>query len=134
MSGFLGKIGLMEASASRGTAIDWALIAAGIVTSLLTLYAVIRVWNMAFWQEAPEPLKEQECPNGMTGAAASLVAVTLALTIVAGPLRTFTDEAADQLEARTPYISSVLPEANERGDGISMDAVEDNGATKEVTP
>ena len=134
MSGFLGKIGLMEASASRGTAIDWALIAAGIVTSLLTLYAVIRVWNMAFWQEAPEPLKEQECPNGMTGAAASLVAVTLALTIVAGPLRTFTDEAADQLEARTPYISSVLPEANERGDGISTDAVEDNGATKEVTP
>ena len=70
----------------------------------------------------------------MTGAAASLVAVTLALTIVAGPLRTFTDEAADQLEARTPYISSVLREANERGDGISTDAVEDNGATKEVTP
>ncbi|MCF2706149.1 Na+/H+ antiporter subunit D [Arcanobacterium haemolyticum] len=118
MSGFLGKVGLMEASASKGTAMDWALIAAGIVTSLLTLYAVIRVWNMAFWQEAPEPLPEQECPRGMIGAAGALVALTLALTVVAQPLRDLSDSAAAQLRARTPYVTAVLGDG-ERGDGIS---------------
>lgn len=133
LSGFLGKIGLMEASAARGAPIDWVLIAAGIITSLLTLYAVIRVWNMAFWQEAPEPLNTQHCPRAMTFAAASLVAVTVSLTVIAGPLRTFTDSAAEQLRARAPYISVVLPEENERGRGISPDVI-DNSLQPQHSP
>lgn len=122
MSGFLGKIGLMQASASRGTAMDWALIAAGIITSLLTLYAVIRVWVMAFWQEAPEELEERTCPNGMIGAAGALVALSLMLTVIASPLRTFTDDAATQLRDRSIYIDAVLPSANQRGTGVSTDS------------
>ncbi|MCI1675837.1 MAG: Na+/H+ antiporter subunit D [Ancrocorticia sp.] len=114
LSGFLGKIGLMQASASRGTAMDWALIAAGIVTSLLTLYAVIRVWVMAFWQVAPEKLEERACPNGMMGAAGALVALSLMLTVIANPLRTFTDDAARQLRERSTYVTAVLQESGYR--------------------
>ena len=119
MSGFLGKLGLMEASAQRGTGLDWLLIAAGIITSILTLYAVTRVWNMVFWQEAPEPIPEKECPKGMMGVAATLVAITLGLSVIANPLRHFTDDAAYELKSRAPYIATVLPEAGERGKGVS---------------
>ncbi|MFT0847719.1 Na+/H+ antiporter subunit D [Actinomycetaceae bacterium L2_0104] len=124
MSGFLGKLGLMQASATRGEPIDWALIAAGIITSILTLYAVIRVWNMAFWQKAPEPLPERNCPSGMVGAAATLVALSLMLTVIANPLRGFTDRAGQELRARAPYIVAVLPEAGERGSGVSPEVKE----------
>ena len=109
LSGFLGKVGLLQASASRATTMDWALIAAGIITSLLTLYAVIRVWIMAFWQEAPEELEKKHCPKGMIGAAGALVAVSVMLTVVAGPLRTFTDDAAQQQGDRSVYVEAVLP-------------------------
>jgi multicomponent Na+:H+ antiporter subunit D len=45
----------------------------------------------------------------MVGAAASMVVVSLTLTIAAGPLFDFTERAAEDLRARDPYISSVLP-------------------------
>lgn len=119
LSGFIGKFGLMQASAARGTPIDWALIAAGIITSILTLYAVIRVWNMAFWQQAPKPLPESDCPRGMVGTAAVLVGLSLMLTVIANPLRDFTDKAGQELRARAPYVAAVLPAEGERGRGVS---------------
>ena len=121
LSGFLGKFGLMQASAARGTPMDWALIAAGIITSILTLYAVIRVWNMAFWQKAPEPLPERDCPRGMVGTAAVLVGLSLMLTVIANPLRDFTDKAGQELRARSPYVAAVLPSEGERGGGVSQE-------------
>lgn len=124
LSGFLGKVGLLEASAARGTPIDWVLIAAGLVTSLLTLYAVIRAWNMAFWQEAPAELPSTTYPSGMVISASGLIAVMLGITFAAAPLRSFTDGAAAELEARTPYISAVLPDWD-RGTGISPEVDEE---------
>ena len=50
MSGFLGKIGLIDAGLEVGTPLAYALVAASIVTSLLTLYAVAKTWNLAFWR------------------------------------------------------------------------------------
>ncbi|ASW54109.1 Na+/H+ antiporter subunit D [Plantactinospora sp. KBS50] len=52
-SGFLGKLGLLEAGAAEGGVLPWSLVAAGSLTSLLTLYAVVRVWNLAFWRPVP---------------------------------------------------------------------------------
>jgi multicomponent Na+:H+ antiporter subunit D len=46
----------------------------------------------------------------MLGATVGLVAVSLLLTVVAGPLFAFTDRAAEDLLERSPYISAVLPE------------------------
>src|SRR5690606_10874702 len=57
-SGFIGKLALFEAAASVGTPLMIVLIFGGIVTSLLTLYALMRAWNLAFWREeedAAEP-------------------------------------------------------------------------------
>ncbi len=49
-SGFIGKLGLAEASVQVGTPMAWALLAGGLVTSFLTLYVVVKFWNRAFWQ------------------------------------------------------------------------------------
>lgn len=49
-SGFLGKIALMQAGVDNGTALAYGLVIGSVVTSLLTLYAMAKAWNRAFWQ------------------------------------------------------------------------------------
>lgn len=122
LTGFLGKVGLVSASASAGTGMDWALIAAGLASSLLTLYAVLRAWNLAFWQEPEEELPLRRIPAGMYGAAGALVTLSLVLAMVAGPLYSYTQRAASDLRDRGPYIIAVLP-ADSRGTGQSLEEV-----------
>jgi multicomponent Na+:H+ antiporter subunit D len=60
-SGFLGKVGLMQAGIELGTPLAYALVIGGVLTSLLTLLAIARVWNRAFWRrpsdaEHPDPV------------------------------------------------------------------------------
>jgi multicomponent Na+:H+ antiporter subunit D len=57
MSGFLGKVALTEAGLQVGTPLSYAVVAAGMLTSLLTLYAVAKTWNLAFWR-TPEQAHE----------------------------------------------------------------------------
>ncbi|WP_165216681.1 Na+/H+ antiporter subunit D [Schaalia sp. ZJ1691] len=54
LTGFVGKLALAQASAQAGTAQAWILLGAGILTSFLTLYAVTKWWNLAFWQTAED--------------------------------------------------------------------------------
>lgn len=110
MTGFLGKVGLLQASAEAGTPLAWTLVAGGLVTSLLTLYAVTKAWNMAFWQEAESRRPARPMPASMVGATSGLVAMSLALAVGAGPLVDYTDRAARDLRLRTPYLEAVLPE------------------------
>lgn len=50
LTGFIGKLGLAEASVALGTPMSYVLMASGILTSFLTLYVAIKFWNKAFWQ------------------------------------------------------------------------------------
>ncbi|WP_418907274.1 Na+/H+ antiporter subunit D [Glutamicibacter endophyticus] len=54
LSGFLGKLGLLHAAVETGGALNWLVIAAGLLTSLLTLLAIIRVWARVFWRRAAD--------------------------------------------------------------------------------
>lgn len=130
-SGFFGKVGLIQASVDRGHWVDWALIAAGIITSLLTLYAVTRAWNMTFWQEAPEELPVKEIPMGMKASAGALVAISLLISFAAGPINDYTRKAAVELEARSPYIVSVLPTGS-RGSGQSEEVTDETDGKGDV--
>ncbi|WP_320669095.1 Na+/H+ antiporter subunit D [Patulibacter defluvii] len=49
-SGFLGKLALIQAGVVDGTALAWILVAGSVLTSLLTLYAVGKVWSRVFWR------------------------------------------------------------------------------------
>ncbi|RYB90911.1 Na+/H+ antiporter subunit D [Nocardioides glacieisoli] len=64
MSGFLGKVGLLQAGLDVGTPLSVTLVVGGVVTSLLTLYAVAKTWTIAFWR-TPEQAHEtaQALPN-----------------------------------------------------------------------
>ena len=56
-SGFIGKVGLLEAGTRDGSVLAWLLVAGSVITSLLTLYVMARVWTKAFWRpraDAPE--------------------------------------------------------------------------------
>jgi multicomponent Na+:H+ antiporter subunit D len=60
-SGFLGKLGLIQAGVALGTPLAYLLVAGGVATSLLTLLVMARVWNRAFWRtpddaEDPDPI------------------------------------------------------------------------------
>ncbi|MCT9819432.1 Na+/H+ antiporter subunit D [Microbacterium sp. W1N] len=106
-SGFIGKFALFDAAAEVGTPLMYLLIAGGIITSLLTLYALMRAWNLSFWREEEEhgdevgadriaylddapaaatQTQRRVIPRVMTSATAGMVAVTIALTVFAGPL------------------------------------------------
>jgi multicomponent Na+:H+ antiporter subunit D len=136
-SGFVGKVALFEAGAADGGWLTYTLIGAGALTSLLTLYAVARVWSLAFWRspeeaEDPEPellavtqaahrgnsQRRGESDSGrsvalmprvMVGATAAMAAVGVALAVVAGPLWAMSTRAAADLLQQTHYVEAVLP-------------------------
>jgi multicomponent Na+:H+ antiporter subunit D len=130
-SGFIGKLALFQAAAEQGTWLAWVLIGAGALVSLLTLYALMRVWNMAFWRPAADvegyesPLLDNvsEAPGGTTvtetrtvpklmiGATAGMVVASVALTVFAGPLFAISTRAGENLEGPSQYVQIVFPEA-----------------------
>lgn len=63
-SGFLGKVGIFQGAVQHGGWLAYLLVGATALTSLLTLYAVARVWARAFWQrpitELPSPQESAE--------------------------------------------------------------------------
>jgi multicomponent Na+:H+ antiporter subunit D len=132
-SGFIGKVALLEAGAQDGSVLAWLLVGGSVVTSLLTLYVVSRVWTLAFWRtrtDAPEGDVAAASPSallddtadillvdrtdvgrmpvGMLVPTGALIAVGLTLTVLAGPIVAFSDRAAAEVLDRDRYISAVL--------------------------
>ncbi len=130
LSGFLGKAGLLQAGVALGTPLAYALVGAAALTSLLTLYAIVKAWNKAFWQTAPAVLPATRLPGGMVGPAGALVALGVGLTVVAGPLFDYTERAAATLRDRDQYVTAVLPDGA-RGEGESVEVAEDAEARGE---
>jgi multicomponent Na+:H+ antiporter subunit D len=116
-SGFLGKVGLIQAGAAAGGWLPYVVIGGSVVTSLLTLYAVARVWGRAFWSENPEGITGSGPVRGGHHSAlglgvllptTALVVVGIMLTVAAGPLYDVTTRAATDLMLRTPYLEAIL--------------------------
>lgn len=153
-SGFIGKLGLFQAAAEQGDALAYTLIGAGALVSLLTLYALVRVWNLAFWRSRDEvagdetrllraveeaPLststisETRATPRLMTVSTAVMVVVGLALTFFAGPLYALSDRAADNLNGPDAYIELLFPGGVEPagdGDPTTVDPIDDEGAER----
>ncbi|MFJ2739501.1 Na+/H+ antiporter subunit D [Streptomyces sp. NPDC087440] len=138
LSGFLGKLGLIRAGVEAGGTWTYVAIAVAMVTSLLTLYVVTKVWNLAFWRTAPLPdaapapaltepadppplgggatvvltaphrAPDRAVPRLTTAATVAAVLLGLAYTFLATPLTGVADRSAAELLARTPYIEAVL--------------------------
>ena len=116
-SGFLGKVGLVQAGVADGGWLPLTLVGASVLTSLLTLYAVARVWGRAFWSENPEGITGRGPVRGGHHVALGLgvlvpttaiVAVGVGITLAAGPLYDVATRAAVDLILREPYVAAVL--------------------------
>lgn len=78
-SGFLGKVGLFQAGADQGGWVNWLVIGGAALTSLLTLMALMRVWNKAFLRgpddaDYPDPIllvSREEAREHGPGSSAS---------------------------------------------------------------
>lgn len=111
-SGFIGKLGLLTAVVDTGTPLGWAVVVAAVLTSLLTLYAIAKVWNRAFWgtpmtsrdKRTAEEEEEEDVHHGrpmpavMVAAALALIVFGLVLSAAAGPLYEYTSQAAVTLQ------------------------------------
>jgi multicomponent Na+:H+ antiporter subunit D len=126
-SGFLGKLALFEAGAADGSVLAWVLIGSGALVSLLTLYALARAWSLTFWRDAEEvagydnplPVLSQvgvttevrtvrSIPRIMVAATAAMVALSVALTVFAGPLFDVSTRAGDNIDGPEYYIAVVF--------------------------
>ncbi|SDQ61682.1 Na+/H+ antiporter subunit D [Thermostaphylospora chromogena] len=125
LSGFLGKLGLMRAGTEAGTPMAYTLVGISALTSLLTLYAMCRIWNRAFWRGhgrlprngtggrfrrglSGTAITGGSSTGSMAGSAVALVVVATAFTVVAGPLVDYVDRAAVELLDRGSYIGAVM--------------------------
>ncbi|MFX0539042.1 Na+/H+ antiporter subunit D [Ornithinimicrobium sp. Y1847] len=116
-SGFLGKVGLIQAGTADGSWLAIVVVVGSVVTSLLTLYAIAKVWGRAFWSENAKglvgtgPLRgghHSALGIGVLVPTMSLVVVGVGITLVAGPLFGVATRAAVDLMLRTPYLEAVL--------------------------
>ena len=134
LSGFLGKVALLQAGVVDGGWLAYVLVGGSVATSLLTLYAMAKAWNRAFWQSPPDSAdvapaegalhghdsimsedvttRSSTIPISLLVPTAALMLVGLAFTIAAGPLFGITERSADELRDRTPYISAVTEGAD----------------------
>jgi len=119
LSGFLAKLGLLRAGVEDGGVLALVTVAAAVLTSLLTLYAMGRVWTEVFWGDVADVVPDADMadavevgtartPALMTAAAAVAVVGGLSLTVIAGPLYGLSERAAEDLMRPERYVTAVL--------------------------
>ncbi|GAA2406296.1 Na+/H+ antiporter subunit D [Streptomyces glaucosporus] len=133
LSGFVAKLALLQAGTARGGPAVLALLAAALVTSLLTLYAMARVWQAAFAAGPERPPAVRRYGGGglrlMLGATAGIVLAGLAVAAAAGPVARVSQRAAVDLLDREAYRDAVLGQPV--GDAGSPGASEASGTSGE---
>jgi multicomponent Na+:H+ antiporter subunit D len=105
LSGFLGKLAIVEGTFEAGAYWVGALV---LIVGLLTLLSMGRVWADAFWRPATK-LQDRATPGlPFLLAVAALSLVTISMTVGAEPLFELTTRGAQQLLQRDEYVRAVL--------------------------
>ena len=113
-SGFLAKLSVVQAGLA---AEQWAVVAASLVASLLTIFSMSKIWAGVFWGDPDDPppaLADPEGPNLspprlMVWSTAAMVAVTLVVPIFGMAVFDLSERAAVDLLDRSAYVEAVLP-------------------------
>jgi len=112
LSGFYAKFALIVAGLR---AESYAIVAAALVVSLLTLISMTKIWAEVFWKPAPEA----EVDNGGEAIAgrgmaalwapvAALALMTVCIGLFPEPVYRICERAAGQLSDPSAYIEAVL--------------------------
>jgi multicomponent Na+:H+ antiporter subunit D len=112
LSGFVSKFSLIDAGIAGK---HYEVVAVSLVVSLLTLFAMVRIWGGAFWSPpepdappAPVPSNRAGGPALMVAATTAVVACSLAIAAAAGPIYSFSERTGRDLLDRNSYIDEVL--------------------------
>jgi multicomponent Na+:H+ antiporter subunit D len=106
-----------------------------VTTSLLTLYAMAKVWNRAFWRPvsaepdaletvvgdedsgatvaqhtAKQTIERRRMPLAMVATATVLVLLGVGITVVSGPLYGYAERSATDIVDGASYVRAVLRE------------------------
>ncbi|WP_316043481.1 proton-conducting transporter membrane subunit [Actinomadura sp. CNU-125] len=118
-SGFIAKLALFQAGVDGGRTAAYAVTAVAVLTSLLTLMAMSRMWALAFWRTPRDPRDLPERPHDeaaqggirvMRAVTAAMVCGGLLIPVFAGPLTEWSHQAATELLNPAPYVRAVLGE------------------------
>lgn len=111
-SGFVAKFALVDAGIGSAA---WAIVIVSLTVSLLTMYVMGRIWANVFWGECEDPELAAHIAIGadrstplMMISTGSVVALSVALMIWAGPVYAFAERAAFDLLNPVLYIDAVL--------------------------
>jgi multicomponent Na+:H+ antiporter subunit D len=116
LSGFFAKLALLEAGIA---AQQYAIVAAAIVASVLTLLTIARVWSEIFWK--PAPIAVGALGNGQAALReysqgsvllwlpiVAMAVLIVAIGLAAGPVFDLTQAAGQQLFQPAEYLRAVL--------------------------
>lgn len=119
LSGFVGKVALVESGFARDA---WVVTAVALGVSLLTLVSMVKIWSGVFWGDVPgrtaatdgtlgtDATEGRDDRDGerpvagvlrrhplMSAVTGGVVALTLAIALLAGPVYRYCERAARQL-------------------------------------
>ena len=112
LSGFWGKLAILESALRLDSPSAYAIAGVALVGSLLTLYAMFRIWQSVFWGKDNWKDEESSVPSMLYLYAVPIAVVasaTLVLAVAAAGLHDITSEAARQLLDPSQYIDAVNP-------------------------
>ncbi|GAB4295835.1 MAG: monovalent cation/H+ antiporter subunit D [Thiohalomonadaceae bacterium] len=105
LSGFLGKLLLLQAVAPAQAGWLWSIVLIG---SLAGLIALSRAGSRIFWKTEGDRSVAGQTPLTHLAPAAVLLTMSIAMTVFAAPLIRYTEATAAQLLAPQQYINAVL--------------------------
>ena len=115
LSGFFAKLTLIRGGLE---AERYVIVIAALVVSLLTLFSMTKIWAEAFWKPNPHEgagdiPKYDGSRLGQLGVFAPVVlllAVTMSIGVLAGPVMTLSTATAEELLDPDAYITAVMPD------------------------
>jgi multicomponent K+:H+ antiporter subunit D len=109
LPGFIGKLMVLQASSGHAAqAWIWTVV---LSVGFLTLIGLARAGSLLFWSVRPELAGTGNAAGAsprLLAATLSLLAAGVAMSVLAGPLKRYTDAAAEQLADRDSYARAVL--------------------------
>ncbi len=107
-AGFVAKYDLIRAGLEQGSGLAVVAVASALLSSLITLYALLNVWRGFFWGRHPreDPVRAVPWAERLPAYLAS--ALVAALAVFAGPLLQYAGATADELKNNTRYVLGVL--------------------------
>ncbi len=108
LSGFFAKFVLIKAGIDSG---NYTITAVALLTGMLTLYSMVKIWNEAFLKKQPGNMENQDIVKLRLAdyfPLALLAFASLLMGIFAATVFHYTMEAANQLIEPASYIDTVL--------------------------